>query len=279
MIKPRAFRVGKGHRLLGVEYARTPNHSGPFRVPPTLIVVHDTAGASLASSVAWLRDRRARASAHVVIGRGGEVVQLLPFDHIAWHAGRSRYRGRAGCNAFSIGIEHDNPGKLGPGGVSYFGRRYDGAEYIETPEHGRGWWLPYTEEQLAASLGVVLALRDRYPSLVDLEPHWAISPGRKVDTNPLFPLEAFRTAMEGRRGDADPEMPDTGPWGITTTAVNLRRWPSNNDNIIAVVPAGSRVEIVRSGEYAHGFPRARWHLVRWGEHEGWLHSAYVDERW
>lgn len=279
MIEPKHFRISKAHRLLDVDYASTPNQGGDFREDPSLVVVHDTAGASLASSVSWLRDRRAKASAHLVIGRGGEVVQLVPFNKVAWHAGRSRYRGRVGCNAFSIGIEHDNPGRLDWIGRSSFKRRYKGGQFVRTPEHGAGWWLDYTEEQLAASLGVVLALRERYPSLVHLEPHWAISPGRKVDTNPLFPLETFRTALAGRRGEADPEMPDSGPYGVVTTDLRLRRWPSNADNIIVTMPAGARVQILRSGEYADGFPLARWHFVRWGGREGWAHSSYIDERW
>ncbi|HFD81120.1 MAG TPA: 1,6-anhydro-N-acetylmuramyl-L-alanine amidase AmpD, partial [Gammaproteobacteria bacterium] len=47
----------------------------------------------------------ARVSAHVLIRRGGELVQYVPFDRRAWHAGRSCYAGREACNDFSIGIE------------------------------------------------------------------------------------------------------------------------------------------------------------------------------
>ncbi len=46
-----------------------------------------------------------RVSAHCLIRRDGEIVQYVPFDKRAWHAGVSNYQGRERCNDFSIGIE------------------------------------------------------------------------------------------------------------------------------------------------------------------------------
>lgn len=46
-----------------------------------------------------------RVSAHCLIRRDGEIVQYVPFDKRAWHAGVSNYHGRERCNDFSIGIE------------------------------------------------------------------------------------------------------------------------------------------------------------------------------
>src|SRR2546429_5155482 len=46
-----------------------------------------------------------RASAHALIRRDGQIVQYVPFGERAWHAGKSEYQGRSGCNDFSIGIE------------------------------------------------------------------------------------------------------------------------------------------------------------------------------
>src|ERR1700748_3882072 len=45
-----------------------------------------------------------RVSAHVLIRRDGQIVQYVPFGARAWHAGHSEYRGRPGCNDFSLGI-------------------------------------------------------------------------------------------------------------------------------------------------------------------------------
>ena len=46
-----------------------------------------------------------RVSAHALIRRDGQITQYVPFGMRAWHAGESQYRGRSGCNDFSIGVE------------------------------------------------------------------------------------------------------------------------------------------------------------------------------
>jgi AmpD protein len=46
-----------------------------------------------------------RVSAHFLIYRDGELVQFVPLEARAWHAGASLWRGRARCNDFSVGVE------------------------------------------------------------------------------------------------------------------------------------------------------------------------------
>lgn len=46
-----------------------------------------------------------KVSSHILIKRTGEIVQFVPFNERAWHAGSSNYKGRDNCNDFSIGIE------------------------------------------------------------------------------------------------------------------------------------------------------------------------------
>ena len=46
-----------------------------------------------------------KVSAHVLIKRNGEIIQFVPFNKRAWHAGVSSYKGKNDCNDFSIGIE------------------------------------------------------------------------------------------------------------------------------------------------------------------------------
>ena len=103
------------HRLIAdngqpVRYVETPNHGGVMT--PEYLVMHYTAGSSAESAVAWLCNPEAKASAHLVIGRDGSITQLAAFNRSAWHAGQSRWAGRNSLNAFSIGIELDNAGKL-----------------------------------------------------------------------------------------------------------------------------------------------------------------------
>ena len=97
---------------IGLRFHPSPHFSDNFTGKPHLIVVHYTAGASLESSVNWLSDPRAKASAHLVIGKNGDIVQLVPFNKKAWHAGKSSWKGKTNINKYSIGIELDNAGKL-----------------------------------------------------------------------------------------------------------------------------------------------------------------------
>lgn len=47
-----------------------------------------------------------KVSSHFVVGREGLVVQCVcPLTRVAWHCGRSNYKGQSQCNEFSIGIE------------------------------------------------------------------------------------------------------------------------------------------------------------------------------
>lgn len=46
-----------------------------------------------------------RVSSHFLVRRAGELVQFVPLEARAWHAGASRWRGRERCNDFSVGIE------------------------------------------------------------------------------------------------------------------------------------------------------------------------------
>ena len=46
-----------------------------------------------------------KVSSHVLIKRSGEIIQFVPFNKKAWHAGLSSFKNEENCNEFSIGIE------------------------------------------------------------------------------------------------------------------------------------------------------------------------------
>jgi N-acetylmuramoyl-L-alanine amidase len=81
------------------------------RPPGTLIeaiVIHDTnaKGISQAKRIAnHFLNPASKVSAHYVIGKAGEIVQCVPDEKRAWHAGISQLGGREHVNDFSIGIE------------------------------------------------------------------------------------------------------------------------------------------------------------------------------
>lgn len=260
-----------------VEYFLTPNRTKDFVLKPEGILVHDTAGRLDGNTtVNWFMNRNANASAHLVIHRDGKVTQLAPFNTKTWHAGRSNLNGRKGVNNFAVGIEIVNPGKLislGAGQYrSWFGKVYNNTDFTitekATHEHGAGGWMDYTAEQLDAVEAISIVLFEKY-NLQWIWPHWKVSPGRKQDTNPLFPLEHLQSKLAGRKQDED-------NFGKMIANTNQRRWPSYQDNIIQVIPKRKPVELIRSGWYQNGDEFAEWYLVSYKNHEGWVHGTLVD---
>lgn len=190
-----------------VEQLPSPNQGGEL-VAPHLLVMHYTAGRSARDSASWLRDPRAKASAHVVIGADGVALQLVGFDRVAWHAGVSEWtldgQRVQGINRVSIGVELDNPGRLVRQGDRYrslsLGTVYDAGDVIEARHKNEIYvsaWHVYPPAQLEAALDVARALVQAY-GLTDVVGHDDIAPKRKSDPGPAFPMDHFRTRLFGR---------------------------------------------------------------------------------
>lgn len=156
---------------------------------PDTIVLHYTAGRNAQSSALYLCRPDVGASAHLVIARDGEIIQLVPFNIEAWHAGRSFYRGRANLNHYSIGIELDNLGKLHREGERFLAEC--GAEVMpsEVYAHYAGnkltYWHKYTDAQVKTLHEVCHLLATTYP-ICNILHHSDITP-RKVDPGPALP--------------------------------------------------------------------------------------------
>lgn len=275
----------KSHKVEGLEFKKA-YYTGGI-ITPEIVVLHDTAGrlSKLNSADYLASENVAKASVHFVIETDGTITQLVPTNKRANHAGRSSFHGRDGCNGFSIGIELVNPGRMtkdGGQGVAWYGQKFDFSLYglveMTTETHGHGVWMPYAEEQITALLSLLEALFRDIKTLSDITTHWYISPGRKVDTNPLFPLEHVRARILGRDDPADAaankgselsdEMVQVETFGGT---LNMRRWPSFNPNIIASIPDGMIVPVLRTGM----FDRRQWHRVLYGGQEGWIVAKYA----
>jgi N-acetylmuramoyl-L-alanine amidase len=188
-------------RVLGASFVAA-NACGGAMAKPTLIVLHDTADRPAPrDTVNWFASKACKVSAHFVVERDGTITQMVDCNRKAFHAGQSSFKGRPNCNGFAIGIEIDNPGKLSKDGRAWFHKKGEagiaGIEQRTTKEHGAGYWLPYTPQQVAAVTALCQALVAAYPSIKDIATHWIISPGRKIDTNPLFPLKQVQAAVFG----------------------------------------------------------------------------------
>ena len=115
-----------------------------------------------------------RVSSHLFVRRDGRVIQFVPFNRRAWHAGESSYKGRANCNDFSVGIELEGTDRV-----------------------------PYTEIQykvLARICRELVLTYDVAPESVT--GHSDIAPARKTDPGPAFNWHRLRTDLEN-----SPEQP------------------------------------------------------------------------
>jgi N-acetylmuramoyl-L-alanine amidase len=184
-------------RLSGVRFV--PATSSGAALSPSLIVVHDTAGRlDKFSSVNWFASKGCKTSAHFVVEVDGTITQMVRTDRRAFHAGQSSWNGKRFCNSFSIGIEIVNPGKLSDDGRAWFGKATsEPLTHKKTKEHGDGWWMSYPPAQILAVKKLCRALMEEYPDCNEIVTHWMISPKRKIDTNPLFPLDEVFAYAEG----------------------------------------------------------------------------------
>lgn len=254
-----------------VQYTESPNTSG--QLEHQYLVMHYTAGGGLDGAVSTLTNPNVQASAHVVIDRDGTVVQLVDFDRIAWHAGKSRWRDIKGLNKCSIGIELVNAGKLtrsGQGWKSWFGRVYDDGEVIEAVHRNETklcGWHDFPEEQIEAALDVSRALISEY-NLLDILGHDDIAPGRKSDPGPAFPMVSFRDSIMGRRDDAEEIFE-------TTANLNIRSGPGAGFEKLRdePLPKGTRLSLTSSS--------GNWCEVEVldsamaADLNGWVHGDYI----
>ena len=97
-----------------------------------------------------------KVSAHFLVRRDGSVLQFVPPERRAWHAGVSSWRGRSRCNDFSIGIE------------------------LEGSEEE-----PFEAAQYTALVSLIGQLRQTY-RIRDIAAHSDVAPGRKTDPGAHF---------------------------------------------------------------------------------------------
>ncbi len=109
-----------------------------------------------------------KVSAHCLIRRDGEVIQYVPFQLRAWHAGVSCYKGQEKCNDFSIGIE------------------LEGTDF-----------QPFTSQQYLALAKITQQLLIEYPLIKgNIIGHSDIAPIRKTDPGPFFDWDYFNSLLK-----------------------------------------------------------------------------------
>jgi N-acetylmuramoyl-L-alanine amidase len=273
------------HRLLhddGTPYAfRASPHVGPA-IKPRWLVMHYTASANASGAINWFADPDSKVSAHVVIAKDGTITQCVPFNRRANHAGKSSWKDVVGLNSHSIGIELDGFGFLGnagPGKWKFGGKSIPDSEVVvATHKFGTptGGWPRYPQAQLDAALELGKLLVKEY-ALEDVVGHDDISPGRKQDPGPTFPMESFRASA--RQLSSTPGTGTPAPGGLkpiarfrVKTTLNVRSGPAPTNPTVTGSPLQPGT-IVRGTEDQAGWKRI---TVEGANTAGWVSAQFLE---
>ena len=151
-------QIGPPPMPLAYEFIASPNFGErPANTPVNFMVLHSTVEPTTEGTIGIFLRPASQVSAHFVVGKDGRVVQMVPIEKRAWHAGVSTWDGVKDLNNVSVGIEMVNLN--------------DGKD-------------PYTEPQIQAVAGIIRFVRSRYlipDDHIVSHAQIAIPPGRKSD--------------------------------------------------------------------------------------------------
>ena len=162
----------KNHLIEGADYFLSPNHSDRSE-DIDLVVIHcislpegsfnnDNPTKLFLNELDFEKHdsfkslKGLKVSAHILIERNGSLIQFVPFNKCAWHAGESTYAGRESCNEFSIGIELKGSIKE-----------------------------EFTSKQYSVLNDLLYTLKEEYGEM-NIVGHSEIAPNRKNDPGPFF---------------------------------------------------------------------------------------------
>ena len=161
----------KMYQKIGVKMATSysPNFSLPKRPKKRIkfLIIHYTGMKKEIDAIRRLQDPNFKVSSHYLVKRDGEILNLVPDQYEAWHAGISSWKYFKLLNKNSIGIEITNPG------------------------HQYGY-RNFSSKQIFSIKKLLNFLIKKYGIKKDcILGHSDISPGRKKDPGEKFPWEMF----------------------------------------------------------------------------------------
>ena len=74
------------------------------------IIIHYTGMKKESEALKRLSNPKSKVSTHYFIKNNGTVINMVPDDYVAWHAGISHWKNYKSLNKYSIGVEISNPG-------------------------------------------------------------------------------------------------------------------------------------------------------------------------
>ena len=158
----------------GAEVCPSPNHNERVGVDrPDILLLHYTGMPSAEGAQAGLCNPESQVSSHYIVHEDGRVVQMVPEERRAWHAGKSVWGGETDINSRSIGIEIANAGH--PGGLPDF-----------------------PEKQIESVIELCLQCVKRHGIVAErVLAHSDVAPIRKVDPGENFPWDRLHRAGVG----------------------------------------------------------------------------------
>jgi N-acetylmuramoyl-L-alanine amidase len=257
----------KSLRLPDAKYmGRNSNSSGTFaRGRPVGILLHYTAGGAAVERLAGKGD--SNVSCHFTVDRDGKPYQCGDLDQRLWHAGVSHIGGMTGLNDWYIGIEQANFG---------FWREERGLpplskvkeEWVfkaHKNESSPRYWEPYGEALLKTTEAICRWLLAEIPSIKNIHGHDDVSPGRKADPGPAFPMNRFRNLL---MPDSDSKPPRYKV--VVSDFLNVRAAPgaSSEKREWGPLKDGDVVDYLRED--------GSWFMIRAKDgKEGWVNSLYL----
>jgi N-acetylmuramoyl-L-alanine amidase len=143
-------------------------------LPPDMILLHYTGMQSGDAALERLCAPESKVSSHYVVFEDGRIVQCVPEQLRAWHAGVSFWAGEIDINSRSIGIEVVNPG------------------------HEFGY-PNFPLRQTAAVISLCRSILTRRSHVANdrVLGHSDVAPGRKQDPGEKFPWELLSESNVG----------------------------------------------------------------------------------
>lgn len=148
----------------GARVLPSPNHGARAHdLKPDMLILHYTGMPTEEGALDWLCSAQSEVSCHYFVHEDGRVVQMVPENRRAWHAGKSFWAGESDINSRSIGIEIANAGH--PAGL---------------PD--------YPHRQIAAVVELCRDCVERWEIAPErVLAHSDVAPVRKVDPGEKFP--------------------------------------------------------------------------------------------
>jgi len=173
------------HKIQGAKWCPSTNYNDRPSVDINMLVIHNISLPPKQFGGSYIEDffcnqldcnahpyfqkiKDLQVSAHLLIRRDGSVLQFVPFNKRAWHAGRSEFNGDKECNDFSIGIELEGSDDM-----------------------------PFDELQYTKLTQVTQAIMQAYPEIITerIVGHSDIAPGRKTDPGECFDWEKYKSCL------------------------------------------------------------------------------------